>query len=151
MFRLGGLSLKWLGTWGAVAMVACLSLPVGCTDAVGCKPTTTTARGASKVDLAAAPSSATLSARLAVAADDQPLSGKVLRFSVLDHGAAVYSASASAGTNGVASLDLKRLEPNALAAIARGDSFRAAFAGDNTYCSSSDDAPFRLVGGVPTG
>lgn len=64
-------------------------------------------------------------------------------FDVNADGDTVYSDDASTGRSGVAAYDLKRVDAQALAAVARGNGFAASFAGDGTYSASSDQARFR--------
>ena len=124
------------------ALVALAALP-GCTVQSECTPTRTTARPADKVDVRSPTGSAVVQALLT--SDGQPLDAKRLTFEILDDGSTVYETSASTGSAGTARADLKRLDPSAVVALARADSFRASFAGDATYCSSGDDAQFRTV------
>lgn len=128
---------------GLVAAVLSLGMSGDCESS--CEPTTTDAETADKVDLTAVGRSSTLGAKLTVSATGQLLSGKTLRFAVFDDDAEVYAENGSTGSDGVARIDLKRVELPALQGLARGDEFRAAFAGDSTYCSSSDDADFRVL------
>ena len=126
----------------AVTAAALLS---GCvTDTSGCLPTQTSADEARKVDLRGPADSATLVATLT--AEGMPVPGRVLRFDVLADGSAVHDDDASTGDNGVASLDLKQVDAGALTGLARAEEFRASFAGDDTYCASSDTAPVEVVG-----
>ncbi len=129
-----------------------LGLVLACTlfaacegGAVGCTPTTTEAETADKVDLTAVGRSSTIGATLKVASSGEAIPGKTLRFAVFDDGAEVYATEGSTGSDGSARVDLKRVDTGALQGLARGDEFRAAFSGDSTYCSSSDDAEFRVA------
>ena len=108
-----------------------------------CIPTTITATNARKIDLVTPKSSSTLTATLT--AEGSPLSGRTMRFDVQAGGDTVYSDDATTSRDGAASYDLKRVDAQALAGLVRGDGFVAAFAGDGTYCSSSDDAGFKVV------
>lgn len=108
-----------------------------------CTPTRVVAQRADKVNLGAATRSAVITATLT--ANGAPLSGRELTFDVLDDGSTVYDDEARTGGGGSASVDLKRADPAVLLAVVRADEFRASFAGDATYCSSSDDAPFHAV------
>ncbi|HEX7166408.1 MAG TPA: hypothetical protein VF230_05435 [Acidimicrobiales bacterium] len=122
-----------------------------CESSAGCTPTTTEAVDADRVDLASPGDSSTLSATLTVSSSGEALPGKTLRFAVLDDGSEVYSTEGSTGGDGSSRVDLKRVDAGALQGLARGDEFRASFAGDATYCSSSGDAVFtvtRAPGGV---
>ena len=123
-------------------LLALVALPACYTDG-SCVPTRTTANAATKVDLTAPLKSATISARLT--AEDEPLDGLRLAFEVMDDGGSVYEAAATTGADGVARVDLKRADPEALVALARADRFRATFVGDGEYCRSSDDAAFGTV------
>lgn len=115
-----------------------------CTYEAGtCTPTRTAANAATKVDLTSPLKSATISAKLT--AGDEALDGVRLTFEVMDDGGTVYEAAATTGADGVAKVDLKRADPEALVALARADRFRATFAGDSEYCRSSDDAAFGTV------
>ena len=135
---------RWL--LGLLALVVMALGMSGDCESVDCERTTTEAETANKVDLTVGRSS-TLAATLR-AGDGTGLSGKPLRFAVLDDGAEVYHAEGSTGSDGVARVDLKRVDVGALQGLARADEFRASFAGDTTYCSSSDDADFRVVAGI---
>lgn len=117
------------------------SLVSGCDTT--CIPTTTTATEALKVDLETPRGSSTLTAELV--AEGAPLTGRLLTFDVQDDGASVHSGDAATSARGTASYDLKRAEAQALVAIVRADAFVAAFAGDATYCASSDEAGFRVT------
>ena len=117
------------------------TLVAGCETT--CIPTTTTATDARKLDLVTPDASSTLPAMLM--AEGAPLAGRILRFDVQDDGASVYSDDATTSRTGTASYDLKRVDAQALAAIVRGNGFVAAFAGDGTYCASSDEAGFKVV------
>jgi len=118
-------------------------------DAVGCTPTQTAAVDADKVDLSAVSQSSTLSATLT--SGGTGLGGESLRFAVLDDGAQVYVIDGVTGADGTARVDVKQLDVSALQAVVRGNSFRAGFEGDSTYCSSADDAAFKVVGDAPAG
>jgi hypothetical protein len=133
---------KRLLLWLVVALPALLGMSGDC-DSADCTPTTTEATRADKLDLTAASRSAVLEARLT--ADDKPLAGKTLRFAVLADGAEVFFETAATGADGKARIDLKQVRLDALQAIVRGDQFRATFGGDSTYCSSADDADFRVL------
>lgn len=124
-------------------LLALAALPACTYDATACQPTRTTANAATKVDLTAPLSSATISAKLT--AGERALDGMRLTFEVMDDGGTVYEAAATTGGDGVAKVDLKRADPEALVALARADRFRATFAGDSEYCRSSDDAAFGTV------
>lgn len=126
----------------ALAAIVLAALP-GCTDAAGCTPTTTTAEPADKVDVRALGRSSVLSAELL--ADGAPVSGKKVVFEARDEGATVYEGEARTDRNGVARFDLKRVDQAALVALARADAYQATFDGDQTYCSSSDEAPFQVL------
>lgn len=110
-----------------------------------CIPTTTTATVADKVDLTAVGQSSTLTAKLTVTETGEALSGKTLKFSVYDDGEQVYREEGSTVSGGVLTIDLKKLDIPSLRGIARGDQWQAAFEGDSTYCSSSDDKDFRVL------
>ena len=124
------------------ALVALAALP-GCYADGHCLPTEITSSPANKVDVRAPTGSAVVQARLT--ADGEPLGAKRLSFEILDDGSTVYETSATTGSTGTARADLKRADPGAVVALARADAFRASFAGDDTYCSSFDNAPFRTV------
>lgn len=129
-------------------LLGVLLLPLliaACENTATCTPTTTEAEAADKVDLTAVGRSSTLGATLTVSGTGQALSGKTLKFSVFDDDAQVYRDEGSTGSDGSTRIDLKKIEPGALQGLARGDEFRAAFEGDSTYCSSSDDAEFRVL------
>lgn len=125
------------------ALLALAALPGCYATPASCTPTTMAAKPADKVNLRAAGSSAVVEARLT--ADGAGLDAERISFEVLDDGASVHETSATTGANGTARTDLKRADPQALVALARADEFRASFAGDGTYCASSDEAPFRVV------
>jgi hypothetical protein len=130
----------------AVPAVALFGLAAPACESTGtCTPTTTKATEANKVDLTATSRSSTIEAKLTVKADGKALSGKSLGFAVLDNGAEVYTAEGTTQSSGVARIDLKRIELNALQAVARGDQFTATFSGDGTYCSSQDSAAFKVA------
>jgi hypothetical protein len=65
---------------------------------------------------------------------------------VFDDDESLYREDASTDANGRVVVDLKKLNTGALTGLARGDRWKAVFEGDATYCSSADDAPFRLLG-----
>ena len=129
----------------AFAGLGLVSSVAGCTDAVGCTPTTIDATPASRVDLGATSRSATLAARLSVTASGEPLPGKSLRFAVTNDGAEVAEFTGSTVADGFARVDLKRIDVPAVNALARGKGFAASFAGDATYCSSADTAEFSVT------
>lgn len=121
-----------------------LVLLTGCyTDATNCTPTTLEAEDADKVDLRAVSRSSVLKATLRTAAG--PVGGKRLIFEVRDDGATVYEGGARTDSRGAGSYDLKRVDQTALVALARGDEYLVTFDGDTTYCSSSDEADFRVL------
>jgi len=124
------------------AAVAAVSL-AGCYVDGDCTPTRVAAERADKVNVGAATRSAVVEAVLT--AEGKPLSGRRLMFEILDDDASVYDDEASTGGDGMARIDLKRADPAALLAVVRADEYRASFAGDATYCSSSDDAPFKAI------
>lgn len=124
------------------AMLALAALP-GCYVDGDCTPTNTAARPADKVNVRAAGSSAVVEARLT--ADGAALDAQRISFEILDDGSTVYETTATTGANGTARADLKRADPQAVVAFARADSFRASFAGDGTYCASTDVAQFRVL------
>lgn len=126
--------------------LAAAALVTGCSETGGCIPTRTAAADGQKVDLGTPDDSGVLLATLT--AEGMPVPDRTLRFDVLAGGDTVHDEDSSTGDNGVASLDLKRLDPAALAALARADGFRASFAGDDTYCASSDVAEIEVVGGA---
>lgn len=128
------------------ALAALLLLPVtACTTtSTGCVPTTMATEDASKVDLASPGRSSTVSARL-TEGEGQPLPGKRVTFELKDDGAGVHEATATSGSDGWARIDLKRADPNTVLALVRADEVAASFAGDSRYCSSADEAPFRIV------
>lgn len=121
----------------------------GCAASTDCIATTTAATEATKVDLRASGQSSVLEARIAVADGGAPLAGRTLRFAILDDGAEVHAMTASSGDDGGGRVDLKRVDVGALAAVVRGDAFRASFAGDTTHCASSGEASFAVVGAPP--
>jgi len=125
----------------ALLALPLLALPACYVDS-DCVRTTTSAREASKVRLAGGSAVVTATLR----ANGDGLDGKELTFEILDDGASVYTAEARTGSDGTARYDLKRASADALLAIARADAFRASFDGDETYCSSSDQAGFHTVG-----
>lgn len=125
-----------------VVALALLGLPA-CTEGVNCAPTTIEAESADKVDVRAAGRSSVLSATLR--ASTAPVTGKKLVFEVRDEGATVYEGEARTDGSGVARYDLKRVDQAALVALARGDGYQVTFDGDATYCSSSDEAAFRVL------
>jgi hypothetical protein len=128
-----------------VATIAGLVLPACEGGTTSCIPTDTGAVRADKVDLRTPGRSSTLQAKLLVESDSRPLEGKTLTFDVLDDDATVYSTTASTGADGVAAIDLKRVDVDALTALARADRFRASFPGDSTYCSSSGVADVHIT------
>ena len=126
-----------------VIVLTALALPGCYVQSADCTPTRTAARPADKVDVRVATRSGTVEARLT--AGGEALPGRELRFEILDDGAVVHDDSASTGSTGVARLDLKRVDPGSLVALARADRFRVTFAGDSEHCRSSDEAAFRTV------
>lgn len=108
-----------------------------------CTPTRIAARPADKVNLGALSRSAVLSARLT--ARGAPLSARTLTFDVQDDGATVYTTDGRTNSDGVASIDLKRADADALIALGRGDQFLVTFDRDGTYCGSSGNAAFHTV------
>ncbi|HVE94142.1 MAG TPA: hypothetical protein VNB24_04415 [Acidimicrobiales bacterium] len=133
--RVGPIAL--VGVLVAGALTACAE-----TD---CTPTRSTATEAAKVDLTAASNSSVIESHLTVRESNEPIPGRVLRFAVSSDGSELYDTTASTGDDGFARVDLKRVDKDALVAVARGDTFSASFAGDSTYCASSDTAEFRVV------
>ena len=126
----------------ATAAVACLP---ACyvENSSKCTRTEVQAEPADKVDLRAVGRSSVVSAELM--AGDTPLSGKRLVFEIRDGGSTLYEGEARTDRSGVARYDLKRVDQAALLALARADDFQATFDGDGTYCSSGDEAPFKLL------
>ncbi|HVF74433.1 MAG TPA: hypothetical protein VM938_05245 [Acidimicrobiales bacterium] len=115
---------------------------VACEDGADCATTSMEATAAEKVSLSAA---AMLHARLTASGVGVP--GQDVEFVVLDDGAEVYRGEATTDAEGHARHDLKTtLDPNAATSIARGDQWQADFDGDIAFCSSSDEAPFTLLG-----
>ena len=117
------------------------TLVAGCDTT--CIPTVTSAEDARKVDLVTPKSSAVLRATLT--AEGSPLTGRAMRFDVQEDGNNVHSGDAATARTGTAAYDLKRVDAQALVALVRGNGFQASFAGDGTYCASSDDARFKVV------
>ncbi len=129
-----------------IAAAALCFFPLsGCEIDTNCTRTTTSARRADKVNVAAVSSSSVVEATLRTASG--PLDGRTLTFEVLDDDAAVYTAEGTTGSNGTARVDLKRADAGALLAIVRADAFRASFGGDGTYCASSGRTGFHAVRG----
>lgn len=129
----------------AAVVISSSSVVTSCVDATDCTPTTLDAAPASRLDLSATSRSSTLEARLSVEASGEPLAGKSLRFAVTDDGAEIADVRGSTVADGVARVDLKRINLPAVEALARGNAFAASFAGDTTYCSSADSADFGVT------
>ena len=114
-----------------------LAVAPGCES---CEETTTDAVPAEKLSVRAAVLEAELTS------GDAKVLGVPIRFEVLDDGKVVYTDEATTQLSGRARIDLKtRLDAQALVALVRADAWRATFPGNSTYCSSADDAPFRLI------
>ncbi|MCU1593138.1 MAG: hypothetical protein JWO12_530 [Frankiales bacterium] len=126
-----------------VVPVLVLPLLAGCTDAVGCRPTTMHAEDAKKVQVNVAGASV-LRARLTT--KGAALAGKDVTFTLRAGDSDVYRGTSATRADGSAALDLKgKLDAQAVLGLARADGFTASFSGDATYCSSADDGSFTLV------
>lgn len=109
-------------------------------DAPNCIPTTMESRSAVKVSVSRG---GVLEARLT--AEESALPGKPVTAWVFDDDESLYREDASTDADGRLRIDLKKLNTGALTGLARGDRWEAVFAGDADYCSSADDASFRLL------
>lgn len=126
-----------------LVLVLCLLAAISfsaCED--GCTPTETAASESKVANLESVASSGVLSARLT--SGTSPIPGKTIEFWIDQAGEQKLAGEGQTGGDGVATLDLKtRPVPLATGAVAR--SYEARFDYDGQYCSSSDEAEFKVV------
>lgn len=132
-----------LAQWPAISTALVVMSLVLTSCEQSCTPTTTVAQDASVVVAPDAVRSGVFQATLTSA--EKPLPDKSLTFSVKE--SLLGSPQLGNGTTndqGAARLDLKG-RPLRFAKTVNSDSYTASFAGDGTYCSSSDEAALDIV------
>jgi hypothetical protein len=127
----------------AFLLLVLLSILLVACDVPACKPTVTVAEDAALVVAPDAAKSGVLVATLTT--EGRALAGKSIEFSVDD--ALIGSPTLGSDTTdarGRARLDLKS-RPLRFVKTVNEDEYTAAFAGDGTYCSSSDAAAIDIA------